>query len=646
MDKSWMHADRRSKEFELGFEEFLKFAESNAVNIDKISCPCKKCCNVDGFSVEVVRDHVFYYGILESYKVWRWHGESMYDNGVESECESESESVNGDPGMGENDVEVGESEDEEMSEDSNEFLKFVEDGDQPLYNGCDHTTKMNFLVESFSWKAKHVVTDSCFGDFLELVKGLLPAENLVPLTTNDAKKTLSVLGMDYEKIHACPNDCILYRGDAVLVDSDEEEGVHIEEQAFDLPFVETYDDIEGDQDSNYMRPGDEKIYVMAGSSTSSLNARALALRTKTKEFLRKRGRSEVANEEASVGKAATPRRSPRSTKVVVVDQTSKDAPTKADVVLPRRSPRSTARTSKDALNNARVGPAKATQSKKSVASKKLSFGSMSNSGSGKRKAGKSKAGKSKAGTMEVVESDDEDEEFEADEDEEESNENVTGGMRLLRRGMVTMSRVNRRLVRGRKLKVKYNDDGEPVGRAAKEMQSYIGVFARTKVPINVKDWRLVPLSVKDNIWGSIELTCPSSLGVGNSTDRSRSFSAALKRGKPGQFFLVPYNTGKHWILSVVSPSEELVYFMDPMKRRMDVTTDEWRTIVNQYGIPEQIGDKSCGYFIMLYMREIVQDKEQNWTKKWLTRGDEKYTMQDVDVVRQEWAEYVLKFTSN
>ena len=33
------------------------------------------------------------------------------------------------------------------------------------------------------------------------------------------------------------------------------------------------------------------------------------------------------------------------------------------------------------------------------------------------------------------------------------------------------------------------------------------------------------------------------------------------------------------------------------------------------GIPEQIGDKSCGYFIMLYMREIVQDKEQNWTKK-------------------------------
>ncbi|KAL6214121.1 hypothetical protein ACLB2K_013559 [Fragaria x ananassa] len=159
--------------------------------------------------MEVVRDHVFYYGFLESYKVWRWHGDSMHDNGAKSE----SESFHGEPRMGENDVEIGESEDEEMSEDSNEFLKFVEDGDQPLYHGYDHTTKMNFLVESFNWKAKHVLSDACYGDFLEFIKGLLHEENLVPLTVNDAKKTLSVLGMDYEKIHACPNDCIFYRGE-------------------------------------------------------------------------------------------------------------------------------------------------------------------------------------------------------------------------------------------------------------------------------------------------------------------------------------------------------------------------------------------------------------------------------------------------
>ncbi|VVA39706.1 PREDICTED: transposon, partial [Prunus dulcis] len=30
---------------------------------------------------------------------------------------------------------------------------------------------------------------------------------------SDAKKILSALGMSYEKIYACPNDCILYRKD-------------------------------------------------------------------------------------------------------------------------------------------------------------------------------------------------------------------------------------------------------------------------------------------------------------------------------------------------------------------------------------------------------------------------------------------------
>ena len=32
-------------------------------------------------------------------------------------------------------------------------------------------------------------------------------------------------------------------------------------------------------------------------------------------------------------------------------------------------------------------------------------------------------------------------------------------------------------------------------------------------------------------------------------------------------------------------------------------------------ISEQLGDKTCGYFIMLYMREIVLDKNQDWSKK-------------------------------
>ena len=37
--------------------------------------------------------------------------------------------------------------------------------------------------------------------------------NELPLSMYDAKKTLNALGMEYEKIHACPKGGILYRNE-------------------------------------------------------------------------------------------------------------------------------------------------------------------------------------------------------------------------------------------------------------------------------------------------------------------------------------------------------------------------------------------------------------------------------------------------
>ncbi|KAI5338202.1 hypothetical protein L3X38_017473 [Prunus dulcis] len=68
--------------------------------------------------------------------------------------------------------------------DPYQFANVIGDGDQPLYPGC-----------------------------MILQGDLLPERNTLPPSMYDAKKTLSALGMSYEKIHACPNDCILYRKD-------------------------------------------------------------------------------------------------------------------------------------------------------------------------------------------------------------------------------------------------------------------------------------------------------------------------------------------------------------------------------------------------------------------------------------------------
>ncbi|KAK9947973.1 hypothetical protein M0R45_003566 [Rubus argutus] len=123
---------------------------------------------------------------------------------------------------------------------------------------------------------------------------------------------------------------------------------------------------------------------------------------------------------------------------------------------------------------------------------------------------------------------------------EEVSVNITGGLRLLKRGMVTMNRITRRLLRGKKLKVVFNAKGEPIGTAAKEMQSYIGVLARSKVPISVPDWREVDPEIKQKIWECIEMSfvVPKELRklvVTSAANKWREFKCKLTK-----WYILPY----------------------------------------------------------------------------------------------------------
>ncbi|KAL6211328.1 hypothetical protein ACLB2K_016555 [Fragaria x ananassa] len=90
---------------------------------------------------------------------------------------------------GNEDVDVLNDEDHDISPNSNEFMQFVEDRDKPLYHGCTKSTKMNGLVQTFNLKAKHGFSDSCYTDILILFHTLLPDGNEVPGDLNvDAKK--------------------------------------------------------------------------------------------------------------------------------------------------------------------------------------------------------------------------------------------------------------------------------------------------------------------------------------------------------------------------------------------------------------------------------------------------------------------------
>jgi hypothetical protein len=48
---------------------------------------------------------------------------------------------------------------------------------------------------------------------LKIMKKMLLRANELPTTTYEAKQVVCPLGLEIPKIHACPNDCILYRGE-------------------------------------------------------------------------------------------------------------------------------------------------------------------------------------------------------------------------------------------------------------------------------------------------------------------------------------------------------------------------------------------------------------------------------------------------
>jgi hypothetical protein len=63
------------------------------------------------------------------------------------------------------------------------------------------------------WKASNGLSDKGFEELLKLIKNLLPEGSILPETTYESRHVVCPLGLEAQKIHACPNDCIIYHGE-------------------------------------------------------------------------------------------------------------------------------------------------------------------------------------------------------------------------------------------------------------------------------------------------------------------------------------------------------------------------------------------------------------------------------------------------
>lgn len=86
----------------------------------------------------------------------------------------------------------------------------LRDAHDPLWEGCE-LTRLSFLVLLFHIKSVNKWSNKSLNDLLAILQQAIPNGKNLPGTFAEAKKIIGKLGLNYVKIHVCPNNCQLYR---------------------------------------------------------------------------------------------------------------------------------------------------------------------------------------------------------------------------------------------------------------------------------------------------------------------------------------------------------------------------------------------------------------------------------------------------
>ncbi|XP_020266395.1 uncharacterized protein LOC109841877 [Asparagus officinalis] len=120
----------------------------------------------------------------------------------EEEMEEMIEVAFGDSNLAEDDHPSGQ-------EHVDEYEKYMKDAKRPIYENAKYST-LSWFVQLFQIKCLNKWSNKSFTMLLKFLKDSMPLGNNVPQSWYEAKRIMSDLGLNCEKIHACPNDCVLF----------------------------------------------------------------------------------------------------------------------------------------------------------------------------------------------------------------------------------------------------------------------------------------------------------------------------------------------------------------------------------------------------------------------------------------------------
>jgi Transposase-associated domain len=230
-DRSWMYrrylADKNvNPNFFIGVDRFVEeaFKHSPCVmrrdNRDLIRCPCQVCDNTKFLTGDEVRSHLIRKGFTLFYECWQYHGENIEDSNrvlvdeEEGEMNMMNEMLLDAAGPNFN----WESPEEIPNATAKVFYEILEAADRPLWELKSKESLLSIMSQLLNLKSDFQMSRDCFNRMLSILKSALPEENILPPSFHASKKLLSGFGLKYQKIDACPNDCMLYYKDNLLKD--------------------------------------------------------------------------------------------------------------------------------------------------------------------------------------------------------------------------------------------------------------------------------------------------------------------------------------------------------------------------------------------------------------------------------------------
>ena len=212
-DRGWMYAGwkkggRHTNEWFDKTQQFVELAYGKATQ-GVIRCPCNKCKNTVSHDKREVTLHLCKNGFMPGYEVWDRHGESSRRVSTQMEVDDGEEVDRLDHMVEDLQAEFELDHEDPPTKEVQELFELLQALELPLH-GHTTVTVGQFVTRLMGIKSKFAFSANCYKAIMDLIGDILPADHKAPKDMYRSKKLLKALGMPYEKIDVCPDNCMLF----------------------------------------------------------------------------------------------------------------------------------------------------------------------------------------------------------------------------------------------------------------------------------------------------------------------------------------------------------------------------------------------------------------------------------------------------